>query len=109
MSTRREDELFADDILGAVARIESYLTGVEEDAFFDSHLLQDAVIRQLEVIGEAARRLSPAFRDARPVIPWRDVIGMSAKLSHDYLTVDLRAVWDTATRDIYHLREQLTR
>jgi len=109
MSARRDDGLFLGDILEAIERIESYTTGVGEAAFFDSNLLQDAVIRQLEIIGEAAKRLSPSFRSACPGVPWKDIIGMRAKLAHDYMTVDLQAVWDTVVRDIPALRLELDR
>jgi uncharacterized protein with HEPN domain len=106
---RRDDDLFLGDILAAIGRIESYVSGVDEATFFESHILQDAVIRQLEIVGEAAKRLSPSFRDSRSAIPWRDIIGMRAKLAHDYMTVDLQAVWDTAVHDIPALRASLTR
>jgi uncharacterized protein with HEPN domain len=107
MSVPRDDGVFLDDIKTAISRIASYLDGVDEEAFFESTLLQDAVIRQLEIVGEAAKRLSPTHRDAHPSIPWKDVIGMRAKLAHDYMTVDLQVVWDTARRDLPTLRQKL--
>ena len=78
MSAPRDDSVFVDDIKTAIARIREYLADVDELAFHDSTLLQDAVVRQLEIIGEAAKRLSSAFREAKPGIPWRDIIGMRA-------------------------------
>src|SRR5688572_16420200 len=98
MSAPRDDSVFFGDIKTAIARIQSYVADVDEEGFLASPLLQDAVVRQLEIIGEASRRLSPSFRDSRPSVPWKDIIGMRAKLAHDYMTVDLQAVWDTVQR-----------
>lgn len=68
-------------------------------------LVQDGVIRQLSIIGEAVKQLSGDVRDMHPAIPWRDIAGMRDKLIHDYFGVDLEAVWDTATRDLVPLNE----
>ena len=107
MSAPRDDSVFVDDIKSAIARIQAYLHDVDEPAFQESTLLQDAVVRQLEVIGEAAKRLSSSFREARPGIPWKDLIGMRAKLAHDYMTVDLQIVWDTVQQDLPDLLAKL--
>jgi uncharacterized protein with HEPN domain len=109
MSAPRDDLVFADDIRAAIARIQSYLDGVDEAAFQESTLIQDAVVRQLEVIGEAARRLSSSFRAAKPDIPWKDLIGMRAKLAHDYMIVDIQVVWDTVQQDLPDLLAKLQR
>jgi uncharacterized protein with HEPN domain len=107
MSAPRDDSVFVGDIKTAIARIQSYLEGVDESRFHDTTLLQDAVVRQLEVIGEAAKRLSASFREGKPAIPWKDIIGMRAKLAHDYMMVDVQVVWDTVQRDLPDLLAQL--
>ena len=104
MSAPRDDSVYLGHIKDSIARIESYLDGVSEARFMDTPLLQDAVIRQIQIIGEAASRLSRQFRSQSPAIPWIDIIGMRQKLVHDYMGVDLGAVWETATKDIGELK-----
>jgi uncharacterized protein with HEPN domain len=68
---------------------------------------QDAVIRQLEIIGEATKRLSENLRAAHPDIPWRRIAGMRDVLIHDYLGVDLNAVWEATQKDIPGLKTRI--
>jgi uncharacterized protein with HEPN domain len=107
MSAPRDDTVYLKHIRDAGQRIESYLDGVSEDEFLEAPLIQDAVIRQIQVIGEAAKRLSAAFRGSTSDIPWSDIAGMRDKLVHDYMGVDLDAVWDTAIRDVPALMSQV--
>jgi uncharacterized protein with HEPN domain len=72
-----------------------------------SPLVQDAVKHQIQIIGEAASRLSSTFRDRSSAIPWKDIVGMRHKIVHDYLGVDLLQVWETASRDIPALKQHL--
>jgi uncharacterized protein with HEPN domain len=96
----RDDTVYLQHVLDATSAIESYLTGVNEATFRAQRLTQDGVIRQLEIIGEAVKRLSKAVRSQYPQIPWQDIAGMRDKLIHDYFGVDLDEVWLTATEDI---------
>jgi len=104
-----EDALYLRHILDAITRIESYLEGVTRAQFDSTPLLQDGTIRQLEIIGEASKRLSALLRDQAPHVPWRQIAGMRNKLSHDYMGVDLNAVWLTATADLSALRVAVLR
>jgi uncharacterized protein with HEPN domain len=88
------------DILQSALLIQEFIHGIDEDAFRRDFLRQDAVIRRIEVIGEATRRISPEYRAAHPEIPWQDMAGMRSKLIHEYDRVDLVEVWNVALRDI---------
>ncbi|MEA3350561.1 MAG: HepT-like ribonuclease domain-containing protein, partial [Chloroflexota bacterium] len=71
-------------ILDAIGRIEEYIQGVTEEEFNQRYLVQDGVIRQLEIIGEATKQLSKELRNSRELIPWKDIAGMRDKLIHQY-------------------------
>ncbi len=97
-------------ILQATARIERHTAGVDAAGFAASELVQDAVIRNLEVIGEAAnniQRVDPAFTAAHPEVPWAVMYAMRNRLTHGYDTVDLVVVWKVVERDLPALRAQI--
>jgi uncharacterized protein with HEPN domain len=80
-----------------------FISGVDYEAFLSNPLLQRGLERDLEIIGEAARRVSEGFREAHPEIPWRDIIGQRNILSHDYGNVIPARVWQTVTEDLTDL------
>ena len=82
--------------------------GRGEALFLAESLVQDAILRNLQVIGEAARRVSEATRAVTPRIPWRAMTGMQNRLVHDYFEVDLPLVWQTAVNDIPAPRRELS-
>jgi len=88
-----EDQVYLHHILDAIATIESYVI-VGHDEFMSKSHWQDAVIRQLEIVGEATKRLSRELRSQHPEVPWRRMAGMRDVLIHDYMGVDLDAVWE---------------
>ena len=98
------DEVYLRHIRDAIAAIEEYASGVAFDAFSRNRLLQDGVIRELEIIGEAAKNVSAEFREANSDVPWRDIAGMRDKLIHEYFGVDMEAVWNTVVQDIPELK-----
>jgi uncharacterized protein with HEPN domain len=79
-----DDPLFLSHILKAAHRIADYINGMSRDDFEEDFKTQDAVIRQLEIIGEATKRISPDFRAKSPEIPWRGMAGMRDMLIHQY-------------------------
>jgi uncharacterized protein with HEPN domain len=102
-SVKRDPRVFLDDILAAITRIEAYTIGGKA-VFLRDGKTQDAVIRQLSVIGEAAAKLPAAVRAMQPDIPWKAVVGMRNVLIHDYSAVSIRSVWATVARDLPALR-----
>jgi uncharacterized protein with HEPN domain len=105
----RDDSVYLQHILDAISRIEEYVQGVDEAAFYRQHLVQDGVIRQLEIIGEATKRLSQEVRAKCPNVPWQDMAGMRDKLIHDDFGVDLDAVWLTLRDDVPVLKAEVAR
>jgi len=99
-----DHSIYIRHILDAVYRIASYIKDVDEKDFLENLLIQDGVIRQLEIIGEAVKRLPADFRNGYPDIPWQDIAGMRDKLIHDYFGVDLETVWLTASTDLPGLK-----
>jgi len=94
-----KDLLYLESIRDCLERIAEY-TATGKQAFLDSRLIQDGVIRNLEVIGEATKNLSSELRESNPAIPWRQIAGMRDVLIHDYLKVNFGRVWRTVENDL---------
>ncbi len=109
MTGSKEDSIYLEHILESIKWIEEYLLKVTYDSFIDNHLIQDGVIRQIEIIGEVSKRISKALTDSNELVPWKDIIGMRNKLIHDYLGVDVDAVWETAVNDIPNLKREISK
>ncbi len=89
----KNPSIYLQHIHECLIKIQSYTQGMNEQAFLDNQLVQDAVIRNFEIIGEATKKLNPDFRAKYPEIEWKKIAGMRDKLIHDYIGVDLWAVW----------------
>jgi uncharacterized protein with HEPN domain len=105
----REWRLRVEDILDAVAKIERYVSGQTFEQFQADSKTVDAVIRNLEVIGEAVRHLSYEPDNLPPGVPWMDIAGMRNILIHEYFGVDLKIIWQTVSEDLPELLDQLQR
>lgn len=101
------DKVYAKHILDAITSIEKFLAGKNYEIFCEDELLQNGVIRELEIIGEAVKHISDGFKSAIPGLPWKDIAGMRDKLIHDYFSVDLDAVWKAATKDVEELKTEI--
>jgi uncharacterized protein with HEPN domain len=100
----RDPNVYLEDILAGIARIEEYTKGGRKK-FLASEMTQDAVIRQLSVIGEAAAKLPKPLRDRQPSIPWKEMVGMRNILIHDYSVINIGRIWKTVRKDLPDLRE----
>jgi uncharacterized protein with HEPN domain len=94
-SMPHDDSVYLQHILDCITRIEQYTANVDETNFKKDTLIQDGVIRQIEIIGEAVKCLSATFRSSHDQIRWQDMARMRDKLIHDYFGVDLEKVWLT--------------
>lgn len=93
-------------IRDAIERILSY-TQEGRDAFLSDSMIQDAVLRNMEILGEASKRVSTPLREQAPDIPWREMAGMRDKLIHDYFGVDLSLVWDVVAAELPAARDRI--
>jgi uncharacterized protein with HEPN domain len=102
----KDERVYLLHALEAIDAIVSYTTD-GRDAFFADGKTQDAVIRNVEVLGQAVKGISDETRAPQPAVPWRQIAGMRDKLIHDYFGVDLNLVWDVVERELPVLRPQL--
>jgi uncharacterized protein with HEPN domain len=104
---KKDDTVYIKHILDAIHRVEEYTQNIEYKDFIENHLIQDGVIRQIEIIGEAVKRLSNEIREKYTDVSWKDIVGMRNKLIHNYFGVDVDAVWETVKKDIPVLKKKL--
>ena len=100
----KDDKTYLLHLQEAIEKIERYIASVEFDDFSDDDMMIDAVVRELEIIGEAARNLSDSFQEKHYVIPWYKIKAMRNVLIHEYFGVNLKVVWDTCKNDMPALK-----
>lgn len=98
---------YVEDMIHAADKIDRFVEGMDRDAFVADEKTVDAVLRNLEVIGEASKLIPETLRQDHPDIPWSEMAGMRDKLIHGYATVDLDIVWTTVVEDLPGLRSRL--
>ena len=101
------DETRLRHMIEAAREAVSYVERITRQQFNSERPLQHSVIRCIEIIGEAASRLTPEFREATPDIPWSDIIGMRNRIVHAYFDIDLDIVWQTARHELPAMLPQL--
>lgn len=101
------DEAFIEHIAEAIERIEKYTKDINYNKFEEDEIRQDAVIRQMEILGEAAKRVSEELKKKYTDVPWQDAAGMRDKLIHGYFGVDTEIVWNTLQKDIPPLKQKI--
>jgi uncharacterized protein with HEPN domain len=103
----KSDKIYILHIIDSMDQISEYTDQVSPEEFKENRLIQDAVIRNFEIIGEAAKNVSSRSREQFSQIPWKNMAGMRDKLIHNYMGVDLDAVWNTITDIIPSMRKKL--
>ena len=107
MTTPRSTADFLEDIRAAAKKAQSFVTGMTFHAFSADEKTAFAVVRALEIIGEAAKRIPGEIRLEHPSLPWRSMCGIRDKLIHDYTSVDLEIVWKAVHEDLPELLEKI--
>jgi len=104
----KRDSVYLQHILDAIINIEKFLENVTKEEFLKNVEKQYAVLRGLEIIGEAAKNLSREFKKNYPRIPWKEISGMRDKLIHQYFGVNLSLVWETVKTKLPELKNQIS-
>jgi uncharacterized protein with HEPN domain len=104
---KKDPRIFVEHILECVERIEEYTKGISKEEFFNSTQAQDAVIRRIEIIGEAVKSIPIDIKNRYPDIPWKQITGMRDILVHEYFGVDLELTWKAAREDVLELRNKI--
>ena len=104
----KKDQVYIEHILEAITKIENFSKGISRFDFDRNVMIQDAIIRNIEIIGEATKKISNGFTQRQQEIPWSEMAGMRNKLIHDYMDVDLDVVWKTIEVDLPLLKELIS-
>jgi uncharacterized protein with HEPN domain len=101
------DQVYIEDILEAIGLVEQFIAGKTFEDFKNDPMLNSAVTRQIEIIGEASKRLSKELKESLSQLHWHGITGMRDFLIHQYMDVDLAIVWKAATEDTKLLKQAL--
>jgi len=105
----KKDKAYLQHILDAISDIETFIESVSKEEFFKNKEKQYAVLRALEIIGEATKNLSKELKATHPEIPWKDIAGMRDKLIHEYFGVELQLVWETVKNNLPPFKRQISK
>jgi len=105
----KDDRLYLIHISECIERIESYISGKDKGQFLDSMLIQDAVVRNLQVLAESTQRLSDATKEGTGEVDWFKIAGFRNVLVHDYLGIDIERVWNILEKELPLLKKAIQR
>ena len=104
---KRSPKIFLYDILQSIEKVEKYTAGHTDKTFLGEDAIQDAVIKRLEIIGEATKNIPLKLRKENPDIPWKKMAGMRDMLTHEYFGIVMKRIWDTTQKDLPKLKKQI--
>lgn len=104
---RREVRVYIRDIIESISQIEEYIAGRNEEKFSRDLKTQDAVLRRLEIIGQAVKNIPAEFKTKYASVPWKKIAGTRDVISHDYSGVDFEEVWRVVQKDLPKLKKQM--
>ena len=104
--SHKGDAVYIEHMLTCIDRVLDYI-GNDKEAFYQSTLVQDAVIRNLQIMAESSQRMSDDLKSQFPSIPWREIAGFRNILVHDYLGIDCDAIWSVVEQDLPELKKVL--
>lgn len=105
--SKRDPDVLLEDIRSSIDKIERYTAGLSEASFLADEKTMDAVVRNLEIIGEAAKQLPAEFKTRSPAIPWSQIAGLRNRIVHDYAGIDRQLVWQIVKTAIPKLAVQI--
>ncbi|MHC4154005.1 MAG: HepT-like ribonuclease domain-containing protein [Planctomycetota bacterium] len=105
--SKRPIQLLLNDIRQAADRIEQYIKNLSLDGFSDDQKSVDAVVRNLEIMGEAAKRLPQEFKEKYSEIEWHKVVGLRHRIVHEYFGIDLEIIWQILCKDLPELKKKI--
>jgi uncharacterized protein with HEPN domain len=100
----KDIRVYIEDILDSISKIEEYCGDAKEEDFYRNSQVQDAIMRRLEIVGEAVKSIPPSVRGRYPQVPWKKIAGMRDVLIHEYSGVNLRRVWKVIKQDLPDLK-----
>lgn len=104
---KKDDSVYLHHILDSISLIQKHTKNIDYLAFLHDELIYNTIIRQFEIIGEAANHISENVKNKIPSIPWKDIVSMRNILIHDYFEIDLKDVWKTSKNDLDILKKNI--
>ena len=106
--SRRDSALLLEDVTVSIEKIERYMHGLTMDSFKTDEKTVDAVVRNLEIIGEAVRQIPSEFKEKNSNVPWSQIAGLRNRIVHDYFGLDIEMIWHIVTSDLPELKTKIS-